>query len=120
MKGFISDPVKYLSIPYLDRGASFEGCDCWGLVCLYYKNELGIELPHFSNFAAQNTPLFNKAEQARIHDVMIISDSGQAGHCGVIISDREFLHTMESAGVHISRIDLWKDRIMSFHRHREQ
>ena len=38
---------RYIGIPYLDRGRGFDGCDCWGLVKLFYENEMDIPLPDF-------------------------------------------------------------------------
>lgn len=40
---------SYLQIPYRDRGCDYNGCDCWGLVLLVYKEHLGIELPTYEN-----------------------------------------------------------------------
>lgn len=36
--------LKYLNIPFKHLGRSFEGVDCYGLIIIYAKNELGIEL----------------------------------------------------------------------------
>ena len=35
----------YVGLPYEMCGRSFEGVDCWGLVVMVYRNELGIVLP---------------------------------------------------------------------------
>lgn len=35
---------KYLEIPYESRGRDFHGVDCFGLVYLFYREELGLEL----------------------------------------------------------------------------
>ncbi len=43
---------RYLAIPFKDKGRGFDGCDCWGLVWLIYKTELGIDLPAFSEVSA--------------------------------------------------------------------
>lgn len=33
-----------IGIPWVDRACTMEACDCWGLVVLYYRHVLGIEL----------------------------------------------------------------------------
>lgn len=38
------DASKYKDIKYRYGASSFEECDCWGLVALIYRQELGIEL----------------------------------------------------------------------------
>ncbi|HLB04576.1 MAG TPA: NlpC/P60 family protein, partial [Gaiellaceae bacterium] len=40
--------AKYQRVPWLDRGRGWEGVDCWGLVRLFYLEELGIELPSYA------------------------------------------------------------------------
>ena len=39
------DYKKYLEIPYKPLGRDWNGCDCWGLLCLIAKGEYGITLP---------------------------------------------------------------------------
>lgn len=36
---------KYFDIPFVDRGSTRCGCDCWGLVTLIYREQLDIKLP---------------------------------------------------------------------------
>ncbi|WP_323010045.1 C40 family peptidase [Paracoccus sp. (in: a-proteobacteria)] len=38
---------RYVGTPYEDFGRSREGCDCWGLACIIYREELGISLPDY-------------------------------------------------------------------------
>ena len=43
---------KYIGLPYKENGRSTEGVDCWGLARLFYKHELGIELPSYTELYA--------------------------------------------------------------------
>ena len=36
---------NYINISFLDHGRSKEGCDCWGLARIIYKEQLDIDLP---------------------------------------------------------------------------
>ena len=40
---------KYIEIPFKPHGRDFDGCDCYGLVYLIYKNEFNIKLPLLLN-----------------------------------------------------------------------
>jgi len=42
------DIEKYRGLQYVDHGRDMSGVDCWGLIYLIYKNELGIEIPAWS------------------------------------------------------------------------
>ena len=36
---------KYISIPFADHGRSKNGCDCWGLATVAYKEKFKVDLP---------------------------------------------------------------------------
>lgn len=38
---------RFVGIPYAEFGRSRLGCDCWGLACIVYREELGISLPEY-------------------------------------------------------------------------
>lgn len=38
---------RYLGLPYVEKGRTMEGVDCYGLVYLIYKQEFGIVLPTY-------------------------------------------------------------------------
>lgn len=41
------DLRPFQRIPFVDKGRSFEGVDCWGLVWLIYRELWGVELPDY-------------------------------------------------------------------------
>jgi probable lipoprotein NlpC len=56
---------NYVGIPYKDGGRDRTGCDCAGLVCLIYKEQLGIDVDHDFGF-------YDPAD--RTHSVELLDD----------------------------------------------
>ncbi len=42
---------SFIGLPHLDLGRDREGCDCWGLACIVYREELSISLPDYLGYA---------------------------------------------------------------------
>ncbi|NDW04078.1 C40 family peptidase [Jiella pacifica] len=38
-----------VGLPWLERGRSRDGCDCWGLVLIAFRELLGVDLPSFAD-----------------------------------------------------------------------
>ena len=110
---------KYLRIPFRARGRDVAGCDCWGLVRLVYRQELGVELPDFAIDPndAEAIPAAVAAEKPRWQaipfddrrefDVVVMRArlvvAGAAFspdmHIGVVAPGGRILHTQEPFGV---------------------
>lgn len=43
---------RVLGIPWKNRACTFEAADCWGLVTLYYRHVLGIEIHQTPDYEA--------------------------------------------------------------------
>lgn len=43
---------RVTGMPWRNRACSFEAADCWGIVILYYRNVLGIELHQAPDYEA--------------------------------------------------------------------
>lgn len=99
---------RYVGIPFLERGRTRAGADCWGLVVLFYAGELGIHLP------AYDEPSTTRAERATCAAIISAAVSGaepwrrvlepapgdvilcetlrQPIHVGVVVDRRQMLH----------------------------
>lgn len=102
--------IKYLQIPHLHLGRDFKGCDCLGLVRLFYKEEFNITLPDYTdyeeNWHLKDALLITKSykkcgftrvkDSPRYGDVLLLRESGYLKHLGVVVKDSCFLHTTDS------------------------
>lgn len=126
---------RFLSIPFKSQGRDRDGCDCWGLVCLYYQEALNIRLTSFAETPAHafrdvagliarerlkwrsvDTPALNDVVLMRIADK---SASRLVAHVGLAVDGRRMLHTQEDIGPRIERLDAphIKPKIMEYRRY---
>jgi len=115
---------KYVGIPFKEKGSDFKGCDCWGLVRLFYKEEYGINLTDFTleykDTGDPNTVNLFKREQENARktttpkqgDIMVFFFAGHL-HVGIWLNGRKMLHVMERTNAAIERHTRkwWTDRI---------
>jgi len=109
----------YIGIPYKARGRDREGLDCWGFVCLYHREQLGIELPTYeygkgANEIAQTVAerLCEWAEDPE-GTLILLRQFKVASHVGVV-EGKHFYHCEEGTGVVRVPLDdpRWKSRII--------
>lgn len=125
-----------MSIPFADLGRDWGGCDCWGLVRLVYREELGIDLGEYGginvddivrvvrNFHREFTAeTWRKVKKPQAFDVAAMS-GGYGGrrsfsHCGVMCDDRIVMDTRAETGVVTSSVssDRTNSLILGFYRH---
>ncbi len=134
---------SYLNIPYTPHGRDRAGVDCYGLVCVVYREQLGVELPSYvEGYATENDReeilrLIQGAvgsswqdvpvAEAKPYDGVLIRISGQATHCGVVVSPPWFLHAIKRTNgapgrTWLERWDslLWRTRLLGIVRWQEQ
>ena len=120
---------KYIGIPYKHLGKDFSGVDCFGLIYLIFKEELGIELPDFTKLGYSkgledskdkdvlinvidkfDGIIFEKVDKPyRIFDVPIFYGIGCmkdiASHIGVFIDTNHFIHIKENTTSIVNKLD---------------
>lgn len=124
-------------IPYLSHGRDYTGCDCWGLVFLFYRDELGIDLPSWSAAYedANRLPIERITERGDCFAAwQLVEGRPDPGACGLfevgglfhvgICADRfgrQMLHIMRNRNITIEHINsaAWKSRFRGWYTYAE-
>lgn len=109
---------KYIGIPFELGGRTEKGCDCYGLVRLFYKDKYDIELPEYNLYDRfdnillytlidTNMPLldFSQVENPKYGDIGLFKFFGVPTHIGVYLKNNKVLHIMRGSDAVIERID---------------
>ena len=123
---------RFIGIPYRNKGRDFDGCDCWGLVDLYHREVLGIELPNYLGGYrdAAETAIVEKAilrgrtawtlvghspgRESPPGAVALFKIRGRASHVGLVIDGTKLLHTLGGRNSSLEDLDAltWRDRLL--------
>ncbi len=121
---------RVIGVPWANRACSFEKVDCWGLVVLYYRHVLGIELHQTPDYEAgadfftcyQGDVVFWRQVDKPIEGGIFVGYRGaQPAHVGSVLN-RKAIHARggkrkrergfiagNSAGIHQSGVFfLWR------------
>lgn len=127
--------TDYVGIPFVPGGRErSEGLDCWGLVRDVFANQCGIDLPEYGEVSSTDLiaaarkvkSCYNERPWRMVIDpdrfdvaVMRLYTSNIPGHVGIMVSDRWLLHTEESCGACVVRLDhaTVRERIIGFRRY---
>lgn len=109
----------YIGVPYKDCGRSREGCDCYGLVWLVWKEQKGILLPSYdNNYLHVDNPddlqmtldahisEWDQVEQPEPFSLALFNYYNGQLHCGLMVSAHQMLHI---ARKHEARVEKLKD-----------
>lgn len=130
------DWTIYQRIPFHEKGRSFYGCDCWGLVKLIYKQECAIILPGYDEMY-ENTrdaePLariineeknitWREVKKPEMFDVVLLRMRGLAAHVGLITAPKFMIHCMDGAGTTHEKYDSlrWGNKVLGFYRYEKK
>lgn len=124
---------NYVGIPFSDGGRTIKSCDCWGLVKLIYRQELGILLPDFA-ISAYDVDEISQQMNVSKNDWMPVGDEPEkfdvlainigvkspklVNHVGVYLGAGRFIHTLNRTTSMVNRMSdpQWVPRIMGMYR----
>lgn len=126
---------EYVGLPYLTGGRDRNGVDCWGLMCMVWREQLGRPLPPYEgldwydgqrprdigstaiDYASQFVPVALGEE--RLGDGVLIRMRGHPFHLGLVLRPGWMLHTHDGAGAVIECYHemKWRDRISGIYRY---
>lgn len=127
---------KYVGIPQQDLGRTREGCDCWGLACVIYQEELGISLPDYLGYGsadehaeiaaliegATSSPLWLPVSGPAIaFDIAVFRRGRLNTHVGIVIRHGVMIHMVDEdcAKVETYSKGPWHHRFEGHWRHRD-
>ena len=124
---------RYVGLPWAEHGRECAGCDCWGLACIVYRDELGITLPEYLGYAtvaelaeiaalvagATASRLWVRQEAARPFDIAVFRRGRLDAHIGIVLQPGLMLHMVEGAQASIESYEAgrWKHRLTGLYRH---
>ncbi len=128
--------TPYMMIPFADGGRDHSGCDCWGLVRLIYREQLGVELPSYGDISAKALLKVARAIKGNsdegwvptttttsaLYDVVLMKSAGfkTVCHVGIVVAGDQVLHTEEGVGpmiVPFDHADI-RERLFGLRRHK--
>lgn len=138
--------TQYIGTPFVDKGRTRDGVDCWGMCRLVLTEQFGIELPDYANaysdahdhesvaVAVQAglrdgwTEIDRDREAPRCGDLLVIKIAMRPWHCGLMVTPERFLHcpTQQERGTGreigsscVERLDnvMFRNRIEGIYRH---
>lgn len=131
---------KYVGIPWNPVGRDVEsGLDCWGLVRLFYQQEMGISLPSYSNISAEetgkedcsvvimNSETYKQFDRVggepELGDILIFNMLGTPIHVAIALDNATMLHAHKSAqGVVVEQFksSTWNRRLEGIYRWKQK
>jgi len=128
---------RALAVPFLEKGRSWSGWDCWGVVYMAYNEVLDIELPQYTgeySSSIRRDELRNLIERRKdaewsnvddpiAMDFVLLKMLGRDCHIGLMIDAKNFLHVEAKCMTHIESVNdiAWRgagyDKVEGFYRH---
>jgi len=124
---------EYINIPFQCDGRDRSGCDCYGLVCLVYKERLGIELPDYKGVFTDHDiatlrrvakemksykEKWQRVQTPQLYDVVMLRTGAYTWHVGLVLDNHRMLHVMTGINSVVEDYTgrYWGNRVEEFRR----
>ncbi len=129
--------ARYIGINHSETAEpSFAAASCWGLICLVYRDELGIQLPTYAGaftsldevdeveqlFASERlSRRWMVAEGCLPFDVALFRTGLHRRHVGLVVKPGIMLHVAADQPARLEAYDAphWRPRLLATFRHVE-
>ncbi len=127
---------RAIAVPFVDRGRSWSGWDCWALVYLFHRDVLGVAIPSYAEsytdagqsaetrnqlraLIAIGKALWRSVPEPVLGDVVLLNIGGHPLHVGLALGDGRMLHTERRVGTLVERLSspIWARRVEGFYRY---
>ena len=123
---------RYVGIDYVAGGRSYGGLDCYGLVCLVYREILGIVLPTYTgDYDADNNESstqalglaskrgWQKETEPFVGCVVLLNIANKPRHVGIYLGNGFMIHCMKGRNTTIERVTTpeWRYRVKGYYSH---
>jgi len=126
--------ARFVGIPFVAHGRDYDGCDCWGLLRLVWRDAFGWEAPLHDGpswepgTSADEISAIITRESARYPQIepgsekegdgIVLRMRGGDMHIGVVVTPGRMLHVEEACATVVEdyRRPAWRHRIVRFHR----
>ena len=120
----------------MDKGRDWDAWDCWGMLCVFHRDVLGVTLPSYvddyqdagespesrkglRDLIATNLGAWRRVDEPEPGDGVLLNIGGRPIHVGLAIGDGLMLHTERKINTVIERLasPMWARRIEGFYRY---
>jgi cell wall-associated NlpC family hydrolase len=116
---------RFVGIPYLDKGRSVVGCDCWGLLWMVFRELRGIDLPSYAERYVTGSDRLAMARliagelddwqeipkgEEQTFDGVLMREGSFPRHIGIVTTPGMLLHVSDGE---TSRIERYRSGILA-------
>lgn len=112
-------------------GRGYDGIDCWGLVWLFYKEQMGIDIPRYDSFTVEEYQGYGlgrfiiketlhwweKTQNPENGDMVLCKDGRHPMHIGIYKKYGKMLHIYEGRTPSMARLDdyEWNNKVLGIY-----